>query len=125
MIESPRDLALLQDFEWREGVGWISSRAVAKHLNKRHGNVLRDIRKVKERCSDGGHSYYTTAFFEFNFERAYYTARNNCIQPHYLMRIDGLAVLLGSRVGRNPVDYREALAEHYYRERYRTQIQVP
>jgi len=67
-----------------EGRVVVNTVDIAKHFNKIHYNILRDIRNLE--CSEG--------FAALNFEAYSYQDVNNKTQPCYLLTKDGFAFLV-------------------------------
>lgn len=82
------------------GIIKVSSLQVAAHFNKKHYNVLRDIKELE--TSD--------SFMKLNFEVCYEisTLQNNKPSPYYLMTRDGFMMLAMSYTGKEATQIKEA-----------------
>lgn len=75
----------------------ISSLDIAKTFEKRHDNVIRDIRELK--CSDD--------FRQLNFEESSYINEQNKKQPMYYITRDGFALLIMGYTGEKAMAFKE------------------
>jgi len=76
---------------------------VAKRFNKRHDNVLRDIKRIRRDCSD--------KFWRLNFEESSRTIKtgNGTVRefPMYRMTRDGFTVLVMGFTGKEAARWKE------------------
>ena len=75
----------------------VSTLDIAKHFNKIHYNILRDIRNLE--CSE--------EFAALNFEAYSYQDTNNKTQPCYLLTKDGFAFLVMGFTGKKASEWKE------------------
>ena len=74
-----------------DGKAVVSSRDIARVFEKRHDNVIRDIRNIIGNDAKWG---------LLNFEESNYINEQNHIQPSYLMTRDGFTFLCMSFTGK-------------------------
>lgn len=75
----------------------VSSLDVANNFEKRHDNVVKDIREMK--CSD--------EFRLLNFKESFYKNSQNKSQPMYLMTRDGFTILAMGYNGTKAMKFKE------------------
>ena len=98
----------------------VSSRKVSDTFGKRHDNLLRDIRKIKEGVSTG--------FWQLNFEESTYKNRGK-EYPEYLLTRDGWTFLVMGFTGKEAAKFKEDYINQFNRmeklikERYYTRIE--
>ena len=86
-----------------EGKVVVSTVDIAKHFNKIHYNILRDIRNLE--CSE--------EFAALNFEVFSYQDANNKTQPCYLLTKDGFAFLVMGFTGKKASEWKEKYIKAY------------
>jgi len=87
----------------REGKAFCSSQQVAEEFNKRHDNVLQDIRNLD--CSE--------AFRLLNFQESLYRNEQNKRQPEYLMTKDGFVFLVMGYRGKKAAQFKESYIQRF------------
>lgn len=81
----------------REGQAFCSSRQVAEEFDKRHDNVLQDVRNLD--CSK--------EFFLLNFQEVKYKDSKGEMRPEYLMNKDGFTFLVMAYRGKKAARFKE------------------
>lgn len=87
----------------KEEVTAVSSLDVAETFDKRHADVMRDIRELK--CSD--------EFGRCNFAQSNYINEQNHIQPMYQMTKDGFTLLVMGYTGEKAMKFKEAYIKQF------------
>ncbi|HEM6865074.1 MULTISPECIES: Rha family transcriptional regulator [Providencia] len=75
-----------------DGQVFTTSKKIADYFGKRHDNVLRKIRQVRDECPDN--------FAQLNFEEADFIDKNGDIQPMYKLSKDGYMLLVMGFTGK-------------------------
>ena len=82
---------------------YCTSLQVAKELEKRHADVLRDIKRLEHKAKSNEHNLASVKniadFFNKNFIRTTYTDAKGEIRPMYLITQEGLTVLINNYTG--------------------------
>lgn len=93
------DLMLNPEFNLYEQKGRVfcNSRQIAEEFNKRHDNVLQDIRNLD--CSE--------QFRLLNFQESSYKNEQNKKQPEYFMTKDGFVFLVMGYRGKKAAQFKE------------------
>jgi Rha family phage regulatory protein len=83
----------------RDGRTVVSSRTIARVFEKRHDNVIRDIKNIIESDAKWG---------LLNFEESTYINEQSHIQPAYLMTRDGFTLLVMGYTGEKAMTFKKA-----------------
>lgn len=75
-----------------DGKIFTTSKKIADYFGKRHDNVLRKIRQVRDECPDD--------FASLNFEETDFIDKNGDIQPMYRLTKDGYILVVMSFTGK-------------------------
>lgn len=87
----------------KEDVTVVTSLDVAETFEKRHDNILKDIRELK--CSD--------KFRLLNFEQSEYLNQQNHKQPMYYITRDGFTLLAMGYTGEKAMAFKEAYINQF------------
>jgi Rha family phage regulatory protein len=87
----------------RDGTPFCDSRQVAETFEKRHDNVIRDIRELG--CSE--------KFRLLKFEESSYLNEQRKRQPKYIMTKDGFTLLVMGYTGKQAMTFKEAYIERF------------
>lgn len=87
----------------KEEVTVVTSLDIAGTFEKRHDNVLKDIRELE--CSN--------EFRLLNFEESYYVNSQNKRQPMYYMTKDGFTLLVMGYTGEKAMRFKEAYIKQF------------
>ena len=83
----------------------VSSRDVARVFEKRHDNVLKDIRELK----------ISSEFRLLNFEESNYLNEQSKQQPQYILTRDGFAIIAMGYTGKKAMQFKEAYINTFNR----------
>lgn len=83
----------------QDGKGVVSSRDIARVFEKRHDNVIRDIRNIIGNDPKWG---------LLNFEESNYINEQNHIQPSYVLNRDGFTILVMGYTGEKALSFKKA-----------------
>ena len=100
-------LQLHQEYKLYEKSGKIfcDSLQVAESFEKRHNNVLRDIKNTLKDTSE--------SFGLLNFEPSYYKDGQNKKQPRYLMTKDGFLILVMGYKSKKAMTFKESYINRF------------
>ena len=84
---------------------WVSSLEIAKRFEKRHDNVLRDVRELVDQCDN--------EFSRLNFEEIEYKDSYGRSQPMYEITRDGFSLLAMGFTGEKALKWKVKFIEAF------------
>jgi len=88
----------------------VSSRDIARVFEKRHDNVIRDIRNIIGNDPKWG---------LLNFEESNYINEQNHIQPSYVLNRDGFTILVMGYTGEKAMSFKKAYIAAFHEMEHR------
>ena len=93
-----------------DGKAVVSSRDIARVFEKRHDNVIRDIRNIIGNDAKWG---------LLNFEESNYINEQNHIQPSYVLNRDGFTILVMGYTGEKAMSFKKAYIDALHEMEHR------
>ena len=88
----------------------VSSRDIARVFEKRHDNVIRDIRNIIAQDPKWG---------LLNFEESNYINEQNHIQPSYVLNRDGFTILVMGYTGEKAMSFKKTYIAAFHEMEHR------